>query len=331
MERAQYQSFFCGLSGCLSREYSPVARFLVNRDSAFLSLLLSGVSQEEPSAVMTTCCNPIAVRRPLYQDGAAVEYAAAVTMCGLQAKLSDDEEDERGFRKLLAKTSGALIEGASGRAVAFLNTVGFPTAEVSAVLSKQGVAEKTGSDLMGSANATAHAYGEIFGFGGRKFGDPSIDFKRLGEAVGRLIYWRDAWDDYEQDLARNRFNPLRHHSRHEMSEVAGQEAVVFRDELRKVGLRRHESLLERVLSTTFWKHSDLIPMSQVNTAEEKEKREKRKRQVKSKDEGFCSRCCSGCDCPTCGCNSGRSSTQGCCDSCFDCGPGDSGCCDCGCG
>ena len=329
-EKAEYRSFFCGLSGCLSREYSPVARFLVNRDAAFLSMVTSGLSESGPVGVMTTCCNPVAVRRPLYEEGTPVEYAAAVTMCGLSAKLRDDREDERGVRRLLAKAGGRMVEGMTDRAVGFLNTVGFPTAGVMDVLAGQEKMERGGGDLHESASATGLAYGEIFGFGGKLFGGNEGSLRRAGESLGRLIYWRDAWDDYEDDVARGRFNPLTSHSRDEMRAAAGGEAVALREGIQETGLRSFSDMVQGVISSTFWRHEDLIPMAAVNTAEEQE--ERRNRQARKEEQrrrepcGFCDRCsCCDCSCPSCS-RSGSGST---CDACFDCGPGDSGCCDCG--
>lgn len=85
-----YRSFFCGLSGALRDDYYPAARFLVNRDSTFLSLMTASVSGQAPAPVQSTCCNPISAPRPLLKDGLHAQYAAAVTVCGLATKLEDD-------------------------------------------------------------------------------------------------------------------------------------------------------------------------------------------------------------------------------------------------
>lgn len=336
---SSYRGFFCGLSSRLSQDYTPAARFLVNRDSTFLSLMGATLGNEPPVAVANTCCNPISIPKPLFQDGLHVQYAAAVTICGLATKLEDDRQDEKGLRRISAALAGKAVSSMKDRAISFLNTVHFPTAEVMEAMHAQEAVERGNPDLMTAAEPTAHAYGKIFQHAALISGEPSSGYGKMGEKLGRLIYWRDAFDDQKEDLARGRFNPLQRSSEEELREAFAGTTEEFCSEVNASPMLRFQDLISQVLATTMQKHRQLLPagmMANVPVQQDHERAEKeRNRQKKGttcceKDWCCCpdtACCCSeGLACGSCSCgNAGSESTSNgsdCCncDGC-DCCPG----------
>jgi len=317
-----YRGFFCGLSGALREDYSPAARFLVNRDSTFLSLLTAAVSPQDPVAVPSTCCNPISIPKPLYQHGLHARYAAAVTICGLSTKLEDDHSDEKGLRKTLAKLMGHTISPMTDRATAFLNTVRFPTAEVVDVLREQDVIERQKSDLVKAASPTAAAYGAIFGHAAHIAEAPqqSASLTSLGSKLGQLIYWKDAHDDLTADTLRGRFNPLQHSEPGEFEHHFSKTITEFHSIAQTTSLGKLQKLSQQIISNTFFRHQSLLPKDTLADLSPPSLSpgggDPKKYTVTKKKKSCCDQCSDWCSTPNC-------------IPCCDCGNGDSGCLDCG--
>lgn len=212
---ALYRSHFCGLCNVLRNDYGLWARGIINRDSTFLALLGAAQCEAQPQTRCATCCNPFGVSRPLHQVGDTTQYAAAVTLCGLSSKLDDDIDDERGPRRWLARGASFCLDGSVSKAMGFLHAVAFPVARVHHLLSSQSAVEHPTASLEDAAEPTSQAFGEIVAHTGIVAGcQPSQrPFLRIiGEQLGFLIYVKDAWDDFDSDEKRGRFNALRSHS-----------------------------------------------------------------------------------------------------------------------
>ncbi len=209
--RSAYQSHFCGLCNTLRGRYGLWSRLLINRDSTFLALAGSALAPEAPPVTRTTCCNPLGRKRLLVQHEPQMRYAAAVTICALTVKLRDDAEDERGLRRMGARTGKWMFRRAERKARADLEATGFPVEAVSRTMNSQEGVELAGASLAAASAPTARAYGAIFGHLPRVTGAPAETSEPLteaGAALGRLIYTVDAWEDYASDVRRRRFNPL---------------------------------------------------------------------------------------------------------------------------
>lgn len=322
VEYPVWRGVFCGVARELAFDYGPAARLLANRDAAFLALIGLGLDPGSPHWIRATCCNPFGHPFPVPSPHPATGFAAAVSVCGLAAKLEDDHSDEKWPRRLIARAGLRLGGAGIDRAVAWLNGRSFPTAGTIAALASQNTVE--GNDPLNAEAPTARAFGTITAFLGTLLEVPSAipELRRLGEAHGRLVYWRDAWDDRTADRKAGRFNPFL---------LQGAEALRprfdaawrdFREALAALPLRRHLPLLSDIGGRTEEKRRRL---EEENCASRREKR-RRERELRKDKRPSCWSSCDCCDClPSCGGRSGKACTI---DSCFDCGPGDTGCCDC---
>ena len=158
-----------------------------------------------------SCCNPTSVPKALFSGGIHSQFAAAVTVCGLATKFEDDRADETGLRRTAARLLGRSIEPMTDKAAAFLNSILFPTSDVAELMASQADLETRRPDLMTAASPASDAYGIIFGEAARLAGAAKEQsrFQKIRQTLGRLVYWRDAWDDRESDKQRGRFNPLK--------------------------------------------------------------------------------------------------------------------------
>ena len=332
-----YRAHFCGLGTSLHRHYGAWARWLVNRDSAFLTLLGNALTDTPPELCQTTCCNKFAAPRDLVADSTVLQYTAAVTVCGLSAKLDDDAQDERGWRLHAARVRSRVLDTPIGDALSLLHAMRFPVQEVRAWMAGQGDIEQASAGLHECAGPTRAAYGEIVGHLAQVSGalEAKPLLRQLGESLGFLIYAQDAWDDWARDKKRGQFNPL-----HAFPDLTGRRAALLpaleqaltslRRAFDALPLRRHRDLL----------HVVLIAGAEERVAQvagEKEPRQKhlqspiegteRKRSCWDKCDGcHCDECCDCCSCCRPGWTRGGSSM-------IDCNPCDGdgcGCCGCDC-
>ena len=315
-----YRAHFCGLGTSLHRHYGAWARWLVNRDSTFLTLLGSALAETPPQLCQTTCCNKLATPRDLLADNAVLQYSAAVTICGLSAKLDDDAQDERGWRSHAARFGSKVLDTPIGDALGLLHAMRFPVQDVRAWMAEQADIENCSASLQDCARPTRAAYGEIVGHLAQVSGSPEAKplLHQLGESLGFLIYAQDAWDDWARDKKRGQFNPL-----HAFPDLTGRRAALLpaledalaslRRAFDALPLRRNRDLLRTVL----------IEGAEERVAQVSEKKDSGRKHPQSPIEGTERKrsCCDKCD----GCN--------CCDCC-DCvrfcrpGKGKSSLCDC---
>lgn len=302
--KSLYQSMFCGLSCRLSSDYSPAARFLVNRDSTFL--VLAGVALADHNTPMLdrTCCNPLANKKPVSCHSPSLSYAAAVTVSGLATKLADNAVDERGWRKHLPLWAGAAISPARDKATGVLNSCQFPTAEVIGQLNRQSEVEAQGAGFTAASEPTAQAYGRIFSHLATITQRAALKTPLflLGSSLGRLIYWKDAIDDWPDDVKKGQFNPLNHQAAEELPGFVRAEFAQLQTATDEIPWTRHEGLVHSVIDHSITHHQEMLNPPTGN---------RKKKQKKSNT--WCD--CCGWDC--------------CCIDCGDCGCSDScSCCPC---
>lgn len=299
---------------------------LVNRDAGFLALLGLSLDPASPKWHAATCCNPFAASFDVVDDHPVVLHAAAVSVCGLKVKLDDDVEDEGPLRGAVARFGRIISQPAADRAVARLNGSDFPTDRVVSLMGRQASIEK--QSPWRADEPTAEAYGEITAHIATLLGPSRLPYesklRELGRSLGALVYWKDAWDDREKDLAKGSFNPLQQVSAEAVHTRVGEVWKSFCESLTSLPVVRHGELLDQVRSATQTRQSMFLGVDVASKMERKGRRKRRESRssLGSKDKTSCWDWCGGCcDCSTC-------SRGGCADSCVDCGPGDSGCCDC---
>lgn len=249
-----YRAHFCGLGTSLHRHHGAWARWLVNRDSTFLALLGSALAESPPRFCQTTCCNQFAAPRDLVEDSPVLQYTAAVTICGLSAKLDDDAQDERGWRRWAARLGSHTLDRPIADALGLLHGMHFPVAQVRAWMAGQSSAESNTANLHDCARPTSAAYGEIVAHLATITKAPLAKsaLHQLGESLGFLIYGQDAWDDWAKDQRRGQFNPLHafpHLSGRRRALLPHLEAALtnLRATFQSLPLRRHRDLLHAVL------------------------------------------------------------------------------------
>lgn len=338
---ACYRSHFCGLCNVLREEYGLWSRWLINRDSVLLPLLGGALAEKPLSTTSSTCCNPLGAPRPLHQDDLIVRYAAAVTICGLHAKLEDDSQDEKGMRQFAAASATRFVDGSVTRALGLLHAIRFPVAEVCSALR----AKPASRELREACAGTSYAYGEILAHCGILSHASLASIAALrdaGQELGFLIHAKDAWDDYDSDLRARRFNPLLSIGSKADAWIALSSFITdagdrLRDCVSTLHFRRNADLLRTVLINGVQTRLNEWRASVADDSQTKSGKE-RKRGVEKRNR-WCDNCdcCIDIDCSCCcrgarggrsgGCNKSPGDKGG--DAC-DCNPCDGDCCGCDC-
>lgn len=330
-EHSAWRSHFCGLCNTLRARYGLWSRWLINRDSTFLALTGSALAMRELEPTSATCCNPLGKKRALVQHHPQMKYAAAVTICGLAVKLRDDAGDEQGLRRHASRAGGWLLRRAVSKARVDLEAAGFPVERVAGTIGGQGAAERSGTGLTDAVQPVARTYGAIFGHMAGLAGTPAgtAALTDAGAALGRMIYTVDAWEDYEADVRRRRFNPLPSSQslRSEMvAEAVERDLHLLTHSLTALPWQRYGTLIGALSGPMLRRRTlarlgmaeppPLPPELSPNISSREERRRKREEKKEENNEGDACGCCGRC------CNRpmrrrgrSRSWCDDCCDGC----------------
>lgn len=181
--------------------------FATTYDMAFLHLLIGAL---EGGAVVRRPCTALPYVevnvRTLSEQSEA--WLRAINVLLLRAKCEDDVQDESSLKAKLGLRVSRHLEAPSLQA---LERSGFSWTVLSTFKIRQAEVERVDScSLERYGLPTAEVTGEIFAHPAKLIGRPELTglLRHLGQALGYLIYWRDAFDDRTADSRARRFNAL---------------------------------------------------------------------------------------------------------------------------
>lgn len=201
-----YHGFYCGLCKVSGQKYGLAARMLLNYDFVFLGMLEYGMNSKSCTLKSCRCTvNPLK-KTPCLCGDYILEYTAACECLLVYHKLADDISDSGVFRKILSVILSLMLKKGYKKA-----SKEYPElAEyIAAQMKEQGrIEDAQNASLDMAAEPSAKILGEIASYLG-KDNEEKAYLRRFGYMLGRFIYISDAYDDYEKDIKRGDFNPLR--------------------------------------------------------------------------------------------------------------------------
>jgi len=202
----------CGLCQQLKQDYGTLARFLVNRDALILQLLTEAQLQQAPIHRKIRC----GVQPFLHSAKAnpkAAQFAAAVTVMMFWGKLTDTIQDAKGISRWIAKFILWKNRHKIKKAENKLQALGFEVQIIYDLFERQQKIEQSTkfSSLDDVASPTAQGLEALFAHTAILANRPdNIEIlKRIGKAVGAMLYILDARDDLSTDIKKKQFNPLK--------------------------------------------------------------------------------------------------------------------------
>ena len=197
-----YHGFYCGVCQELKEGHGQTSRVTLTYDVTFLGILLTGLYETETKREEHFCAmHPFKKHLCLRNQWTA--YAADMNVLLSYYNLLDDWEDEK-------KPVPLILASALKKDVKRLKEK-YPrqARAIETYLQKLKACEQEASiDL-----DRAEMLGEIYVWKEDVWADT---MRKIGCAMGRFIYRMDAYEDIEEDLKLNRYNPL--------AELYGQES-----------------------------------------------------------------------------------------------------------
>jgi hypothetical protein len=191
-----YKGYYCGLCHSLRQRHGITGQLTLTYDMTFLALLLSALYEPEVTDEMHRCIvHPAKKHRMIYTE--YTDYVADMNILLSYYKAKDDWIDDHNILKL-----------AFSKMITPKNTDYSEKSDaIASLLIELGTREKeneTNIDVM------AGIFGKIMSilFVPKK-DQWSAALERMGFFLGKFIYILDAYDDLEDDIKRNRYNPFK--------------------------------------------------------------------------------------------------------------------------
>ena len=195
----RYRGFYCGLCRAIGQRCGKACRMALSFEMTFLSMLLTSLYEPETKGEMRRCAfHPIEKRLMLGNE--AIDYCADLSALISYYDLRDGWEDEKRVDKL---AESALLKTAARRAGEALPRQREAVERYVEKLHE--VEQKNDMNLDAAANLSGELLGELYVW---KKDVYERDLRELGFYLGKFIYLCDSFEDVEQDIKKNNYNPL---------------------------------------------------------------------------------------------------------------------------
>lgn len=194
-----YRSFYCGLCRELKEQYGVSGQITLSYDMTFVVLLLSGL-YEPPTKKGTTRCIVHPIRKQPVRRNEITEYGADMNIFLTYYKCKDDWNDEK---KLLKLAFGKLLERKEKQSEErWKNKIEV----IVSCLNELSEYEKMGETNVDKVSGCfGRIMGEIFAY---KEDVWEQTLRQMGFYFGKFIYLMDAYDDVEEDIKKENYNPF---------------------------------------------------------------------------------------------------------------------------
>ena len=259
-----YQAYYCGLCQTLKNHCGKKGQVLLSYDMTFLLMLLTGLYEPQTSVDSCKCIiHPLekhTVRQNVYTD-----YIADMNVLFSYYKCLDDWEDDRQLHKLcFAK----LLHGKAGiQKDQYLEKI----RTIDLLMHDLKQAEQANSQ---DIDAMAGKFGKIMSeIVTCKEDEWTESLRKVGFYLGEFIYFLDAYEDIEEDIKKNRYNPLK--SRYESAdfEEEARSALTMMmaeccKEFEKLPILENVEILRNILYSGVWCRYEVVRDKRLNRTKE---------------------------------------------------------------
>ena len=205
-EYEAYKGVYCTLCKEMGKDYGILSRFLLSYDGAFYVLYKMGLNNEIVTAEKSRCTfNPCKKCAKITCESDIYKLASTITVVLAYFKLVDNLKDSKGIKKQLLYFLLPYFLYLKRKALKKYPDI---FNEIEKGMKEQFEIEKdSNASLDKSAHPTAQMLGWLFAYNECETTKQSAyDF---GYQLGRVVYFLDAFDDYEKDTKENTYNPLK--------------------------------------------------------------------------------------------------------------------------
>lgn len=199
-QKKRYRSFYCGVCHALREHHGQSGRLSLSNDMTFLAMLLSSLYEPE-TGIIGSRCGVHPLKSHAYLSSPMIDFAADMNALLFYYKCVDQRMDDRSLR---GKTGETLFRRSLEK---LRKTRPLQTEGVETALTELWEEEKKPDPVPDRlCNLSGEMLGSVFV---PLPGDHWAGVLRsLGAGLGRFIYWMDAWEDFDEDRKKGRFNPL---------------------------------------------------------------------------------------------------------------------------
>lgn len=199
-ERARFRAMYCGMCHTLKQRYGNLGRFTLSYDMTFVAMVLSALYEPEEVPGSERCL-PHMMKPHDYILTPTMDYAVDMNIALAYHKCADNWQDDR--NPLYAAAQQALKS--AYRRVSAMHPE--KCRAIEAWMDGVREIEQAGrEEIDPPMNLTGKMLGTLFQYRDDFF---SPELGRMGDGLGRFIYFMDAYDDLEKDVRRKKYNPLK--------------------------------------------------------------------------------------------------------------------------
>ncbi len=204
-EYEAYKGVYCTLCKEMGKEYGLLSRFLLSYDGAFYVMYKLGLSQDKIDVSNSRCSfNPCKKCMKITCESNVYKLACAITVILAYFKLVDNLHDSKLFKKILLYILYPyfffMVRRAKNKYPALFDIVNNGMTEQFKTEAESGVS------LDKSAHPTGVILSQLFSYG--EADERKEQTAQFGYQLGRVVYFLDAFDDYEKDKKEKTFNPF---------------------------------------------------------------------------------------------------------------------------
>ena len=196
----EFRGVYCGLCETLGKRYGIRGRFSLSYDMTFLIVLLTSLYEPEIITKNKRCLvHPL--RKSLVITNKFSEYAADMNIILAFEHFADDYKDEKKIK---------AVAGLLAFKQAYKKAVSKYERQVKVIKEELGNLKKLEDEACEDVEEVSAAFGrimaEIFVYEKDNWEE---DLRKIGFFIGKFIYIMDAYEDVEEDVKKENYNPFR--------------------------------------------------------------------------------------------------------------------------
>lgn len=238
-----YKSVYCGLCEELGKDRKFLCRMALTYDLVFLALVLSAVYDEAYAEAVGRCPVHPAKKR-IFRTNRFTEYAADMNIALAYYKYLDDKNDD-------SSLTAAIKAGLIKKEIAHIQEK-YPRqcSCIEECLEELSSAEK--ADILIPdipAGIFGKLLGSIFCLDEAYCHQELYDF---GASLGKFIYILDAALDLEDDLKKQRYNPLVRYDFSRIQPILSMLMGECEENYRRLPVKKDSEIMENILFSGVW-------------------------------------------------------------------------------
>ncbi len=202
----RYNAYYCGVCHAIKKDWGQIPRLTLNYDCVFIALFIDSFKQEQLNYENFRCpVHPVIKKKKLLYNE-SLEFTADINVYLTYLKFLDNIKDEGGFKyKSGEKYLRKLAKDIEGKYPDLVSTIKDYMIELHSL-------EESGSDNL---DEVSHCYAQIVRdiciYQLKKLNIESDILSLAGTTaynLGKWVYTIDAYEDMEEDIKNNSYNPF---------------------------------------------------------------------------------------------------------------------------